>query len=84
MTQGRVHVTDYTNASRTMLFNIHTLDGDDKMLEVLDIPRELLPEVRRSSEVYGQTNIGGKGGNRVFQSPGSPVTSRRRCLVSCA
>lgn len=83
MTQGRVHVTDYTNASRTMLFNIHTLDWDDKMLEVLDIPREMLPEVRRSSEVYGQTNIGGKGGTRI-QSPGSPVTSRPRCLVSCA
>ncbi|XNM45882.1 FGGY family carbohydrate kinase [Escherichia coli] len=65
MTQGRVHVTDYTNASRTMLFNIHTLDWDDKMLQVLDIPRETSPEVRRSSEVYGQTNIGGKGGTRI-------------------
>ena len=65
MTQGRVHVTDYTNASRTMLFNIHTLDWDDKMLDALDIPREMLPEVRRSSEVYGQTNIGGKGGTRI-------------------
>ena len=65
MTQGRVHVTDYTNASRTMLFIIHTLDWDDKMLEVLEIPREMLPEVRRSSEVYGQTNIGGKGGTRI-------------------
>ncbi|SPX09666.1 glycerol kinase [Escherichia coli] len=76
-------MTDYTNASRTMLFNIHTLDWDDKMLEVLDIPREMLPEVRRSSEVYGQTNIAAKAA-RVFQSPGSPVTSRPRCLVSCA
>ncbi|WP_230633132.1 efflux RND transporter permease subunit, partial [Citrobacter amalonaticus] len=65
MTQGRVHVTDYTNASRTMLFNIHTLDWDDKMLDALDIPRAMLPEVRRSSEVYGQTNIGGKGGTRI-------------------
>ncbi|EON87299.1 glycerol kinase [Plesiomonas shigelloides 302-73] len=65
MTQGRVHVTDYTNASRTMLFNIHTLDWDSKMLEVLDIPREMLPQVRPSSEVYGQTNIGGKGGTRI-------------------
>lgn len=53
------------------------------MLEVLDIPREMLPEVRRSSEVYGQTNIGGKGGTRIPIS-GSPVTSRPRCLVSCA
>ncbi|MGL5781019.1 MAG: glycerol kinase GlpK [Plesiomonas shigelloides] len=65
MTQGRVHVTDYTNASRTMLFNIHTLDWDSKMLEVLNIPREMLPQVRPSSEVYGQTNIGGKGGTRI-------------------
>jgi len=65
MTQGRVHVTDYTNASRTMLFNIHTLEWDEKMLEVLDIPRAMLPEVRKSSEVYGQTNIGGKGGTRI-------------------
>ena len=49
MTQGRVHVTDYTNASRTMLFNIHELDWDDKMLDALDIPRAMLPEVRKSS-----------------------------------
>ena len=59
LTQGRVHVTDYTNASRTMLFNIHTKKWDDKMLELLNIPRSMLPEVRNSSEVYGQTNIGG-------------------------
>ncbi|GKX59511.1 glycerol kinase GlpK [Leminorella grimontii] len=65
MTQGRSHVTDYTNASRTMLFNIKTLDWDDKMLEVLDIPRAMLPDVRPSSEVYGKTNIGGKGGTRI-------------------
>lgn len=65
MTQGRVHVTDYTNASRTMLFNIKTLDWDDRMLEALDIPRIMLPQVRPSSEVYGQTNIGCKGGTRI-------------------
>ncbi|MGL9760122.1 MAG: glycerol kinase GlpK [Symbiopectobacterium sp.] len=65
MTQGRVHVTDYTNASRTMLFNIKTLDWDDCILEALDIPRIMLPRVRPSSEVYGQTNIGGKGGTRI-------------------
>ncbi len=65
MTQGRVHVTDYTNASRTMLFNINTLEWDDKMLDALDIPRAMLPDVRKSSEVYGQTNIGGKGGTRI-------------------
>lgn len=65
MTQGRVHVTDYTNASRTMMFNIHTLEWDERMLEALDIPREMLPTVRPSSEIYGQTNIGGKGGTRI-------------------
>ncbi|MDG6897555.1 glycerol kinase [Actinobacillus delphinicola] len=65
LTQGRVHVTDYTNASRTMLFNIHTKQWDDKMLELLDIPRSMLPEVKNSSEIYGQTNIGGMGGVRI-------------------
>ncbi|AWH89024.1 glycerol kinase GlpK [Limnobaculum parvum] len=65
MTQGRTHVTDYTNASRTMLFNIKTLQWDERMLEALDIPREMLPEVRPSSEIYGKTNIGGKGGTRI-------------------
>ncbi|KEY58963.1 glycerol kinase GlpK [Serratia sp. DD3] len=65
MTQGQVHVTDYTNASRTMLFNIHTLDWDDHMLKVLGIPRAMLPKVRSSSEIFGQTNIGGKGGTRI-------------------
>jgi len=57
-TGGKTHVTDYTNASRTMLFNIHTLEWDAKMLEVLDIPREMLPEVKSSSEIYGHTKSG--------------------------
>jgi len=65
MTQGRVHVTDYTNASRTMMFDIHKLEWDDKLLKALDIPRSMLPSVRPSSEIYGQTNIGGKGGTRI-------------------
>lgn len=65
MTQGRVHITDYTNASRTMMFDIHKLQWDDRMLDILDIPRAMLPEVKASSEVYGQTNIGGKGGTRI-------------------
>jgi glycerol kinase len=54
-----VHVTDYTNASRTMLFDIHKLDWDDTLLNALDIPRAMLPEVRPSSEVYGTVNIQG-------------------------
>ena len=56
LTQGKAHVTDYSNASRTMLFNIHTLQWDDEILELLDIPKCMLPEVRPSSEVYGETD----------------------------
>ena len=52
---GAIHVTDYTNASRTMLFNIHTLQWDDEILQLLNIPKALLPEVRSNSEVYGET-----------------------------
>ncbi|CAK2735817.1 glycerol kinase [Vibrio crassostreae] len=65
MTQGRVHVTDYTNASRTMLFNINDLCWDQKLLDEMGIPASMMPEVKRSSEVYGQTNLGGKGGTRI-------------------
>ncbi|WP_158161413.1 glycerol kinase GlpK [Grimontia hollisae] len=65
MTQGRVHVTDYTNASRTMLFNINEMTWDSKILDELGIPASMMPEVKCSSEVYGQTNIGGKGGTRI-------------------
>lgn len=55
LTGGQVHVTDYSNAARTMLFNIHTLAWDDELLELLDIPKQMLPEARSSSEVYGYT-----------------------------
>ena len=55
LTGGAVHATDYSNASRTMLFNIHTLDWDDDILRLLGIPRAMLPQVRPSSEVYGET-----------------------------
>src|SRR5476651_1481784 len=57
-TGGKTHVTDYTNASRTILFNIHTLEWDAKMLEILDVPREMLPQVKSSSEIYGRTKSG--------------------------
>ena len=59
MTGGKVHVTDYTNASRTMLFNIHTLCWDKEILELLDIPECILPKVLSSSEIYGTYNIQG-------------------------
>jgi glycerol kinase len=59
LTGGRVHVTDYTNASRTMLFNIHTLQWDERICRALDIPMDMLPQVRSSSEIYGTTEIQG-------------------------
>ncbi|EKQ56542.1 MULTISPECIES: glycerol kinase GlpK [unclassified Clostridium] len=65
LTNGRVHVTDYTNASRTMLYNIKELKWDERILEKLNIPKLMLPEVKNSSEVYGYTNLGGTGGVRV-------------------
>lgn len=55
---GRLHVSDVSNASRTMLFNIHTLDWDDEILEKLCIPRSMLPQVQPSSQVYGSTDAG--------------------------
>ena len=54
VTQGRIHATDISNASRTMLFNIHTRDWDGELLKLFDIPRSVLPEVRSSSEIYGE------------------------------
>jgi glycerol kinase len=56
LTGGRLHITDYSNASRTLIFNIHTLDWDDELLAVLDVPRAMLPEVRPSSQIYGATD----------------------------
>ena len=55
LTHGKVHVTDYSNASRTMLFNIHTLEWDEEILKILDIPRQMLPEVKPTSYLYGHT-----------------------------
>ena len=63
LTGGAVHVTDYTNASRTMLYNIHDLCWDDELLQIMDIPKAMLPEVKPSSCVYGHTNEGIFGGN---------------------
>ena len=65
LTNGRVHVTDYTNASRTMLFNIRELKWDKKILEKLNIPISMLPEVKTSSEIYGYVNLGGKDNVKV-------------------
>lgn len=73
LTQGQVHVTDYSNASRTMLFNINTLEWDDEILAELDIPKSMLPTPKPSSYVYGEANpiyfgapipIGGAAGDQ--------------------
>jgi len=65
LTRGKVHVTDYSNASRTMLYNIGDLKWDDKILEELNIPKSMLPEVKPSSEVYGYTDEKTFGGAEV-------------------
>lgn len=65
LTNRKAHVTDYSNASRTLMFNIHELDWDDELLEKLSVPRSMLPEVRSSSEVYGYTDEAHFFGARV-------------------
>jgi glycerol kinase len=73
LTKGKVHVTDYSNASRTLLFNIHTLQWDQEILDLIGIPSSMLPEVRPSSQVYGEADhtyfggpipIGGAAGDQ--------------------
>ncbi len=59
LTHGKVHATDYTNASRTMLFNIHKLEWDEHLMDILSIPASMLPEVKPSSTVYGTAHIAG-------------------------
>ncbi|MBK3494572.1 glycerol kinase GlpK [Viridibacillus sp. YIM B01967] len=61
LTSGEVHVTDYSNASRTLMYNIYDLEWDEELLEILGVPASMLPEVRPSSEVYGATD-----GNHFF------------------
>ncbi|MGL5410030.1 MAG: glycerol kinase GlpK, partial [Shewanella sp.] len=61
LTEGKVHVTDPTNAARTLLFNIHSLTWDAKLLKALDIPPSMLPEVKPSCCIYGTTRIAGEG-----------------------
>ena len=56
LTKGKVHVTDYSNASRTLLFNINTLEWDDELCQILDIPKSMLPEAKPSSCIYGETD----------------------------
>lgn len=65
LTGGRVHVTDYSNASRTLLYNIHDLKWDEDLLTSLDVPASLLPQVRASSAIYGQTEPAVLGGPAI-------------------
>lgn len=65
LTRGKVHVTDYSNASRTMLFNIEDLKWDDEILEALNIPKSMMPEVKDSSCIYGYTDEHTYGGARI-------------------
>ena len=65
LTGGKVHVTDYSNASRTLMFNIKTLQWDEKLLKELGVPKSMLPEVKPSSEVYGHTDEKTFGGEQI-------------------
>ncbi|MHA6258576.1 glycerol kinase GlpK [Sporosarcina sp. CAU 1771] len=65
LTNGRAHVTDYSNASRTMLFNIRELKWDDELLDMLDVPKSMLPDVRPSSEIYGYAEEYPFAGSRI-------------------
>jgi glycerol kinase len=85
LTKGALHITDATNASRTLLFNIHTGQWDDELLAILDVPRSMLPEVRSSSEKYGETaagvlpaqlSIAGIGGDQQAATFGQAAVQR--------
>ncbi|MGB4371288.1 MAG: glycerol kinase GlpK [Dethiobacteria bacterium] len=65
LTGGRVHATDYSNASRTLLFNIHTLEWDPQLLEILEVPKAILPQVMPSSTIFGETDPAAFFGVRV-------------------
>lgn len=66
LTNGKVHVTDYSNASRTMLFNINTLKWDEELIDLFDIPKSMLPEVKPSACVYGKTDADYMGGEIII------------------
>ena len=75
LTDGRVHATDYSNASRTMLFNINTLEWDDDILKLLGIPKNMLPKVLESSDDYGYTTLIGKGKIKICGVAGDQQAS---------
>lgn len=80
MTQGAVHATDYTNASRTMLFNIDSKTWDQELLDLFNIPLSMMPVVKSSSELYGEAQIGGT----ACQSAASLAISKQHYLDKSA
>ncbi|CEN32120.1 Glycerol kinase [Candidatus Westeberhardia cardiocondylae] len=79
MTKGKKHITDYTNASRTMLFNIHTLQWDNELLNIFDIPISMLPRVCSSSEVYGKISI--KNKKNIINVPISGIAGDQQAAL---
>ena len=82
MSGKAAHITDYTNASRTLMFNIHDLKWDDELLDILDVPKQMLPEVKESSEVYAKT-IDYHFSVKKYLLPVSLVTNKLHYLVAC-
>ncbi len=88
LTGGKAHVTDYSNASRTMLFNIHTLQWDEELCAAMRIPMALLPQPRSNSEVYGMVapelaGIGGSGGHSHLRQRRGPAGGAVRPGLLC-
>ena len=77
LTRGETHVTDVSNASRTMLFNIHTLEWDKELMQLFGIPESMMPQVKSSSEVYGYTKT-------TLFAHEVPISSRQPSSVRCA
>ena len=77
-TKGEQHITDVTKASRTMLFNIHTMDWDEELLALFRIPKSMLPQVKQSSEVYAHTKSVFL--EKKYQFQGLRVISKLPCL----
>lgn len=84
LTKGAVHVTDYTNASRTMLFDIHKMQWDQEILDHFGVPRSMLPQVRPSSCIYGYTSSDVMGGRIPIAGAGAVRTGRQRVCLRCS
>lgn len=83
MSGGKAHVTDYSNASRTLMYNIHELKWDDELLEILTVPKSMLPEVRPSSEIYAHT-VSYHFFGKEIPIAGAAGISRQLCLAKRA